>query len=95
MPIKRNWYKVEKLLKKRNISGIPEYLVLYEFYKTPYWIPYYDITTDLIYEYEARVREEQKVKRDMRCLRRRIKKEMELPVFEEVPIRGRHPKAKW
>ena len=94
MPVVK-WWKANKLLGKRVNCGIIEYLVKFTNYRKPEWQSYMNVTWDLIREYEAKAHEKQVNERNERYWRRYLKKEFELPVFERVAIKGRHPKAHW
>lgn len=95
MPVVKRWWKADTLLNKRVNCGLIEYLVKFSNYGKAEWQPFFNITSDLILNYEERVHTKQIKDRNDRYFRRCMKKEWDLPVFEEVPIRGRHPKAKW
>ena len=88
MPVKKVWYKVDApLLNKKIKDGIVHYLVKYSGYKNPSWQPYFNIGTDLISGYEMEQREKANRERQLRVLRRRIKREI-------VPA-GKKRRSKW
>lgn len=87
MPVRKEWYKVECLKNKRYISGIAEYLTKFVGYTKAQWIPFYDIDSNLIAEYEQTKREEGKTARLVRRCRRSLEKDMkrELNGSENIP----------
>lgn len=93
MPVKKNWYRVEEIVNKRNFGGVNEYKTKFSGCKKLYWIPYYNITPDLVEEYENRVRQKNTRAREYRKIRRAMKRELGEPL-EEVPIPGRPPKRR-
>ena len=76
MPVKKNWYRVESLVNKRSIGGISEYKVKFEGYAKLYWVPFYNITPDLVEDYEQEKREQNAKARELRWQQRQIKKEL-------------------
>lgn len=72
MPVKRQWYAVECLKNKRYNAGVAQYLVKFEGYPKDYWIPFYDIETILIQEYETSARNAAQSLRNSRQMKRSL-----------------------
>ena len=94
MPIRKTWYKVECLKNKRYISGIAEYLTKFIGYKKEHWIPFYDIDSDLIEQYEQTKRDENKTSRLLHRCRRSLEKDLKREINEPEKIPKRSTK-KW
>ena len=86
MPVHKEWYKVECLKNKRYTSGISEYLTKFVGYAKAQWIPFYDIDTNLIAEYEQTKRDEGKNARLIRRCRRSLEKDMKREAEETETI---------
>lgn len=94
MPVKKEWYLVEDITGKRSKGGINEYRVKFSNYEKEYWIPYFNITSDLISKFENERREKANQARESRWLKRAIKRELGEAIPEAIPIPGKPPKER-